>query len=91
MSTCQSKNRLTSDAPRAVVDLMRTMPGMPFIASSIGRVTETSVCGAGTTSFSTIMTMRGKFVCGKIATGNCQTAKRPVAHKSAMMTKTARA
>jgi len=53
---------------------MRTMPGMPFIASSIGRVTETRVCGAGTTSFSTMMTMRGKFVWGKIATGNCQAA-----------------
>ena len=33
MSVLQSKNRLISAEPRAVVDLIRWMPGMPFIAS----------------------------------------------------------
>src|SRR5438105_12341762 len=37
----QSKKRLISAEPRAVIERMRVMPGMPFIASSIGRVTET--------------------------------------------------
>ena len=50
MSTLQLKNRLISEEPREVFDLMRWMPGMPFIASSMGRVTETSVCGAGATA-----------------------------------------
>jgi hypothetical protein len=49
----------------AVFDLMRSMPGTPFIASSIGRVTETRVCDAGASPLSTMMTMRWKSVCGK--------------------------
>ena len=71
---CQSKKRLMSALPRAVVDLMRVMPGIPFIASSTGRVTETSICGAGTTPLSTTMTMRGKLVSGKIAVGRWKAA-----------------
>src|SRR3979409_1847073 len=90
MSTLQSKNKLTSEEPREVLDLMRWMPGMPFIASSMGRVTETSVCGPGATPLSTIITMRGKLVAGKIAIGNCQAAYNPPAQIRAIMTSTAR-
>src|SRR2546423_9347473 len=60
---------------------------MPFIASSIGRVTETSVCEAGASPLSTMMTMRGKSVCGKIATGSCQAAYKPAAQRSATISK----
>src|SRR5260370_31369020 len=90
MSTRQSKNKLTSEEPREVFDLMRWMPGIPFIASSMGRVTETSVCGAGATPLSTMMTMRGKLVAGKIAIGSCQAANNPPAQTRAIMTSTAR-
>src|SRR5713101_5458457 len=90
MSTLQSKNKLTSVEPREVFDLMRWMPGIPFIASSMGRVTETSVCGAGATPLSTMMTMRGKLVAGKIAIGSCQAANNPPAQTRAIMTRTAR-
>src|SRR5713226_8121012 len=69
---------------------MRWMPGMPFIASSMGRVTETSVCGPGATPLSTMMTMRGKLVEGKIAIGNCQAAYNPPAQITATITSTAR-
>src|SRR6266849_9437724 len=90
ISTFQSKKRLITEEPREVFDLMRWMPGMPFIASSMGRVTETSVCGAGATPLSTIITMRGKLVAGKIAIGNCQAAYNPAAQIRAIMTSTAR-
>ena len=63
-----------SQEPRCVVERMRVMPGMPFIASSMGRVTVTSVCCAGTTPLSTMMMMRGKSVCGKMALGSCHAA-----------------
>src|SRR5882762_11927085 len=69
---------------------MRWMPGIPFIASSIGRVTETRVCDAGATPLSTIITMRGKLVAGKIAIGSCQAAYNPPAQTRAIMTSTAR-
>src|SRR5713101_3646712 len=90
ISTFQSKKRLISEDPREVFDLMRWMPGIPFIASSIGRVTETSVCGAEATPLSTMMTMRGKLVAGKIAIGNCQAAYNPAAQIRAIITNTAR-
>src|SRR5260370_36757156 len=90
ISTFQSKKRLIPEEPREVFDLMRWMPGMPFIASSMGRVTETSVCGPGATPLSTIITMRGKLVAGKIAIGNCQAAYNPAAQIRAIMTSTAR-
>src|ERR1700694_5449564 len=90
MSTFQSKKRLTSEDPREVFDLMRWMPGIPFIASSMGRVTETRVCGAGATPLSTIITMRGKLVAGKMAMGICQAAYTPPAQIRAIMTSTAR-
>src|SRR5260370_9705958 len=90
MSTLQSKNKLTSEEPREVFDLMRWMPGIPFIASSMGRVTDTSVCGAGATPLSTMMTMRGKLVAGKIAIGSCQAATNPPAQTRPTKTSTAR-
>src|ERR1700704_1648937 len=90
MSTLQSKNKLTSEDPRDVFDLMRWIPGIPFIASSMGRVTDTSVCGAGATPLSTMITMRGKLVAGKIAIGNCQAAYNPPAQIRTTMTSTAR-
>src|SRR6202158_332330 len=90
ISTFELKKRLTSEEPREVFDLMRWMPGMPFIASSMGRVTETSVCGAGATPLSTMITMRGKLVAGKIAIGNCQAAYNPPAQIRATKTRTAR-
>src|ERR1700687_5481900 len=90
ISTFELKKRLTSEEPREVFDLMRWMPGMPFIASSMGRVTETSVCGAGATPLSTMITMRGKSVAGKIAIGKCQAAYNPPAQIRAFNTSTAR-
>src|SRR6185436_14209668 len=90
MLTFQSKYRLISDEPRAVFDLIRAMPGTPFIASSIGRVTETRVCEAGASPLSTMMTMRGKSVCGRIATGSCHAAYNPAAHRTPTMTRMAR-
>src|SRR6267142_2972288 len=90
ISTFQSKKRLISEDPREVLDLMRWMPGIPFIASSIGRVTETRVCGAGATPLSTIITMRGKLVAGKMAIGSCQAAYNPPAQIRAIRTSTAR-
>src|SRR5216684_4295282 len=90
ISTFQSKKRLISEDPREVFDLMRWMPGIPFIASSIGRVTETRVCGAGATPLSTMITMRGKLAAGKMAMGSCQAAYNPPAQIRAIMTSTAR-
>src|SRR5260221_11844269 len=89
MSTLQSKKRLTSEEPRDVFDLMRWMPGIPFMASSMGRVTETRVWGAGATSLSTMMTMRGKSVDGKIAIGNRHAAYKPPARSMYIMMSTA--
>src|SRR5882762_3515055 len=88
--TFQSKKRLISEDPREVFDLMRWMPGIPFIASSMGRVTETRFWGAGATPLSTMITMRGKLVAGKIAMGNCTAAYNPPAQIRAIMTSTAR-
>src|SRR5437870_3298647 len=90
MFTFQLKKRLISEEPRAVFDLMRWIPGTPFIASSMGRVTETRVCDAGATPLSTMITMRGKSVVGKIAIGNCHAAYTPPAHTSAISTSIAR-
>src|SRR5882672_1332710 len=90
ISTFQSKKRLISEDPREVFDLIRWMPGIPFIASSMGRVTETRVCGAEATPLSTIITMRGKLVAGKMAMGNCQAAYKPPAQIRAITTSTAR-
>src|SRR6266446_4733895 len=90
MSTLQSKNKLTSEEPREVFDLMRWMPGIPFIASSMGRVTETNVWVAGATPLSTIMTTRGKSVVGKIAIGKRQAAYNPLAQIKPTRTSTAR-
>src|SRR5258706_4677400 len=90
MSTLQSKKRLTSEEPRDVFDLMRWMPGIPFMASSMGRVTETRVWGAGATPLSTMVTMRGKSVDGKCVIGNRQAAYNPPAQIRAIMMSTAR-
>ena len=90
ISTFQSKNKLISDEPRAVFDLIRAMPGMPFIASSIGFVTETSVCVAGASPLSAMITMRGKSVWGKTAIGSRHAAYSPATQSSATMTKIAR-
>ncbi len=60
------------------------------MASSMGRVTETRVWGAGATPLSTMMTMRGKSVDGKIAIGNRQAAYNPPAQIRAIMMSTAR-
>ena len=43
MSTFQLKNRLTSPEPRLVVEITRSSPGTEFMASSMGRVTVTSI------------------------------------------------
>jgi len=45
---------------------------MPLIASSTGLVTVTSICGAGTSPFSTTMMMRGKSVCGDQQKGHAR-------------------
>src|SRR5437773_11802442 len=64
MSTFQLKKRLISEEPREVLDLIVWMPGTPFIASSMGRVTETRICGAEATPVSTRTTMRRNGVAG---------------------------
>ena len=69
MSTFQLKNRSISAVPRLVTLHKWSRPGTVFTASSIGRVTVTSIWSMGKTPLSTPMTMRGKFVSGKTATG----------------------
>ena len=69
MSTCQSKNRLTSADPRLVVERTVISPGTEFTASSIGRVMVTSICSTGITPLSTPITTRGKLVSGNTETG----------------------
>ena len=43
MSTFQLKNRFTSAEPRLVVERTDSSPGTLFMASSMGRVTMTSI------------------------------------------------
>ena len=69
MSTFQSKKRLTSAEPRLVVDRTVSNPGTVFTASSMGRVTVTSICSTGITPLSTPITTRGKLVSGKTEMG----------------------
>ncbi len=69
MSTFQSKNRFTSAVPRLVSERMRSSPCTVFTASSIGRVTVTSIWSIGATPLSTPTMMRGKSVDGNTATG----------------------
>ncbi len=65
MSTFHVKNTLISAEPRPVADLTVTVPGMSFIASSMGRVMRAIISSPGMTPLSTRMTTLGKSVCGK--------------------------
>src|SRR6266852_1019866 len=69
MSAFQSKKRSTSAEPRLVTEVTFRRPGTLFTASSIGRVMVTSIWSMGMTPLSTPITMRGKSVLGKTATG----------------------
>ena len=65
MSTFQEKNRSIWAEPRPVVERIVSLPGMFFIASSMGRVSVAIISSAGITPLSTMMTTRGKSVSGK--------------------------
>src|ERR1700676_716323 len=69
ISTCQEKNKSISAVPRLVIDHTRSRPWTLLTASSIGRVTMTSIWSIGATPLSTPTTMRGKLVSGKTAMG----------------------
>ena len=69
MSLFQSKKRSTSAEPRLVMDWTFCKPGTLLTASSRGRVMITSIWSMGMTPLSMPMTMRGKSVFGKTATG----------------------
>ena len=69
MSTCQSKNTLIWAEPRSVAERTLTVPGMPFIASSIGRVMVAIISSAGMMPLSTRTITRGKSVRGKTDEG----------------------
>src|SRR5260370_30138490 len=86
ISTFQLKNRLTSAEPRLVTERTLSRPGTVLTASSMGRVTMTSIWSIGATLLSTPITMRGKSVDGKTATGMVKARYKPMA-TSATMTK----
>jgi len=69
MSTFQLKYRSISTVPRLVMDFTLSSPGTLFTASSMGRVTVTSIWSMGATPLSAPMSTRGKLVSGKTATG----------------------
>ena len=69
MSTSQRKNTLISVEPRPVTERRSVMPGTRRIACSIGRVTVSIWMSTGAMPFSARIEIRGKSVCGKIATG----------------------
>src|SRR5205814_7039528 len=69
MSTFQSKKRSISAEPRLVFDLTSCSPGTLLTASSIGRVTVTSIWSIGITPLSAAIRILGKLVVGKTATG----------------------
>jgi hypothetical protein len=69
MSTFHEKNRSTSTCPRLVIDCTSSTPCTLFTASSIGRVTVTSIWSIGATPLSTPITTLGKSVDGNTDTG----------------------
>ncbi len=85
MSTCQLKKTLICAEPRLVAERTVSAPGMSFIASSIGRVTVAIISSAGMMPLFTMMTTRGKFVCGKTDDGMCSAQKIPATHNAAAM------
>ena len=73
--TCPPSRRRTGRSraePRLVMDHTRSSPCTVLTASSMGRVTVTSIWSMGATPLSTPMTTRGKSVSGKTATGMVQ-------------------
>src|SRR5215467_15781705 len=79
MSTFQEKKRSISAVPRLVTLQRWSRPGTLLTASSIGRVTVTSIWSMGNTPLSTPITMRGKFVSGNTAIGIVCARNRPTA------------
>ena len=69
MSTFHEKKRSISSDPRLVIDCTFSRPCTEFSASSIGRVTVTSIWSIGATPLSTPTSTRGKSTSGKTATG----------------------
>src|SRR5665213_4109175 len=85
MSTRQLKKTLICAEPRLVADRTVSAPGMSFSASSIGRVTVAIISAAGMMPLFAMMTMRGKFVCGKTDDGMRNAQKTPARHNAAEM------
>src|ERR1017187_2510854 len=85
MSTCQLKKTLICAEPRLVAERTVIAPGMSFITSSIGRVTVAIISSAGMMPLFTMMTTRGKFVCGKTDDGVRHAEKTPARHNAAAM------
>src|ERR1039458_8847959 len=83
MSTCQLKKTLICAEPRLVAERTVIAPGMPFIASSIGRVIVAIISLAGLMPLLIRMTTRGKFVRGNTDDGVCSAQKIPPRHKAA--------
>jgi hypothetical protein len=61
---------------------MVRLPGMSFIASSMGRVMVAIISSAGMTPLSTRMTTRGKLVCGNTDDGILNAAYIPARHRA---------
>src|SRR5579884_1250643 len=89
MSTLQLKKTLTSAEPRPVAERTLTVPGMSFMASSIGRVTVAIIWSAGMTPLSTSTTTRGKLVWGKTEDGMVQADRIPARQRQAVRKMTA--
>ena len=85
MSTDHVKKTLISAEPRPVAERMLTVPGMSFIASSMGRVIVAIISSAGMTPLSTRITTRGKSVCGKTDEGMWNAAYAPPRHSATDM------
>ena len=68
---------------RLVAERTVIAPGMSFIASSIGRVTVAIISSAGMMPLFTMITTRGKFVCGNTEDGVRKAEKTPARHSAA--------
>src|SRR6266702_1175052 len=81
MSTSQRKNTLISVEPGALTERTLVIPGTSRIASSMGRVTVRAWTSTGAIPLSTRITIRGKSVCGKMATGSWKVKMTPATQK----------
>src|SRR5665213_2757173 len=82
ISTFQLKKTLICAEPRLVADRTVSAPGMSLSASSMGRVTVAIISSAGVMPLFTMMTTRGKFVCGKTDDGITPADEMPARHNT---------